>query len=76
MQDRRPQRNPRQKVVCPACQGLGRYGPEGAMCRVCWLTGVIDSSKYERIKAEQARRRGEVADAPSDADGHSAVARL
>lgn len=76
MEDRRPQRNPRAKVVCPACQGLGRYGPEGAMCRACWLTGVVDPGKAERIQAERARRRAEGADAPSDTDGRSAVARL
>ena len=76
MEDRRPQRNPRRKVVCPACQGLGRYGAEGAMCRVCWLTGVVDFAKYERIKTERDRRTGSAPDAPSDADGQNAVARL
>jgi hypothetical protein len=46
------------------------------MCRVCWLTGVIDFGKYERIKAERDRRTGNGPDAPSDSDGQNAVARL
>jgi hypothetical protein len=64
MEDHRPHRR-RPKVTCPACQGLGRNGPEGSVCRVCWLTGVIDSGKYEKLKS-RPERRGEPSDAADD----------
>jgi len=68
MEDQRPQSHRRPKVTCPACQGLGRNGPEGSVCRVCWLTGVVDAARYEKIKAEQGRR-GNGSAAPADAEG-------
>lgn len=67
MEDQRPLRRRSPRVVCPACMGLGRNGPEGSVCRVCWLTGVVDPGKYEKIMAERARR-GEQPQPPSDDD--------
>jgi hypothetical protein len=66
MEDQRPPRH-RPKVVCPACQGLGRNGPEGSVCRVCWLTGVIDAVRYDKIRSERSRR-GDGSKAPTDTD--------
>jgi len=67
MEDQRPPRRHRPKVVCPACQGLGRNGPEGSVCRICWLTGVIDAARYEKIKSDRARR-GDGSGAPTDTE--------
>jgi hypothetical protein len=73
MEDRRSQRR-RPKVACPACQGTGRNGPEGSVCRICWLTGVVDSGRYEKLKSEQERRRGE--SDPVDEPDEPAAVRL
>jgi hypothetical protein len=70
MKDYPPWRHSRAKVTCPACQGLGRNGPEGSVCRVCWLTGVIDAGRYERIKAAR-QRRGDDPQPTIDGDGDS-----
>ena len=75
MEDHRPPRRRRVKVTCPACQGLGRNGPEGSVCRVCWLTGVVDSARYERIKAQRAGR-SDGSDTVADADGDPTAVHL
>jgi hypothetical protein len=41
--------------VCPKCGGSGRIGQNRAICRTCWLAGVIPAWLEDELNREAGR---------------------
>lgn len=51
-------RSSEEPTPCPACDGLGRTGTDGSICRSCWMDGVVPLWRADQISEALAWRRG------------------